>query len=86
MHPSRTESSSGQLTLEVGRWSASVWSIAATVVAVLLIVLLAKSTLTNNARADDWQQRAEEEQRAPHLVGHEPARTEAHRVQIRACR
>jgi hypothetical protein len=58
MHPSRSEPTSGQLTLEIGRWSASLWSIAATAVSVVLILMLAKSTLSNNARADDWQQRA----------------------------
>lgn len=47
-----------QLTLEVGRWSASVMSIAVTVVFVLVVGMLAKSTWTNNSRADDWRARA----------------------------
>ncbi len=49
---------SEQLTLEVGRWSASVLSIAATIVFVLVVGMLAKSTWANNARAEDWRQRA----------------------------
>ena len=47
-----------QLTLEVGRWSASVMSIAVTVVFVLVVGMLAKSNWTNNGRADDWRRRA----------------------------
>ena len=47
-----------QLTLEVGRWSASVMSIAVTVVFVLVVGMLAKSTWTNNGRAEDWRARA----------------------------
>ena len=47
-----------QLTLEVGRWSASVMSIAVTVVVVLVVGMLAKSTWTNNGRAEDWRHRA----------------------------
>ena len=47
-----------QLTLEVGRWSASVMSIAVTVVFVLVVGMLAKSTWTNNGRAEDWRRRA----------------------------
>ncbi len=47
-----------QLTLEVGRWSASVMSIAVTVVVVLVVGMLAKSTWANNGRAEDWRHRA----------------------------
>lgn len=47
-----------QLTLEVGRYSASVMSIAVTVVFVLVVGMLAKSNWTNNGRAEDWRRRA----------------------------
>ena len=47
-----------QLTLEVGRWSASVMSIAVTVVFVLVVGMLAKSNWSNNGRAEDWRARA----------------------------
>ena len=47
-----------QLTLEVGRWSASVMSIAVTVVFVLVVGMLAKSNWANNGRAEDWRARA----------------------------
>jgi hypothetical protein len=57
MHSSEVERP-GRLTLEVGRWSASVMSIAATIVFVLVVGMLAKSTWTNNDRAEDWRRRA----------------------------
>jgi chromosome segregation ATPase len=55
---SQVEPRPEQLTLEVGRWSASVMSIAVTVVFVLVVGMLAKSTWTNNGRAEDWRARA----------------------------
>ena len=47
-----------QLTIEVGRWSASVTSIAVTVVFVLVVGMLANSVRANHARAEDWRHRA----------------------------
>ena len=47
-----------QLTLEVGRYSASVMSIAVGVVFFLVVVMLLNSVRTNNARAEDWRRRA----------------------------
>jgi hypothetical protein len=47
-----------QLTLEVGRYSASVISIAVGVVFAIVVVLFFNSARTNNARAEDWRQRA----------------------------
>jgi hypothetical protein len=47
-----------QLTLEVGRYSASVTSIAVTIVFVLVVGMLANSVRKNNDRADDWRRRA----------------------------
>jgi hypothetical protein len=47
-----------QLTLEVGRWSASVTSIAVTIVFVLVVGMLFNSVRKNHDRAEDWRQRA----------------------------
>ena len=47
-----------QLTLEVGRFSASVTSIAVGVVFFLVVVMLANSVRTNNSRAEHWRRRA----------------------------
>lgn len=47
-----------QLTLEVGRYSASVTSIAVTLVFVLVVGMLANSVRKNNDRAEDWRRRA----------------------------
>ena len=47
-----------QLTLEVGRFSASVTSIVVTVVFVLVFGMLANSVRKNNDRAEDWRRRA----------------------------
>ena len=47
-----------QLTLEVGRFSASVMTIAVTIVFVLVVGMLANSVRKNNDRADDWRRRA----------------------------
>ena len=47
-----------QLTLEVGGYSASVISIAVTVVFVLVVGMLLNSARTNNSRAEDWRRRA----------------------------
>jgi hypothetical protein len=47
-----------QLTLEVGRWSASVTSIAVAVVFVLVVGMLANSVRKNHDRAEDWRRRA----------------------------
>ena len=47
-----------QLTLEVGRYSASVMSIAVGVVFFLVVVMLFNSNRTNNNRAEDWRRRA----------------------------
>ncbi len=47
-----------QLTLEVGRYSASVTSIVVTLVFVLVVGMLANSVRKNNDRADDWRRRA----------------------------
>ena len=47
-----------QLTLEVGRFSASVTSIAVGIVFVLVVGMLANSVRKNNDRADDWRRRA----------------------------
>lgn len=47
-----------QLTLEVGRFSASVTSIAVGVVFVLVVGMLANSVRKNNDRAEDWRRRA----------------------------
>jgi chromosome segregation ATPase len=47
-----------QLTIEVGRWSASLTTILVTVVFVLVVGMLANSVRKNNDRADDWQRRA----------------------------
>ena len=55
---SQVEQRPEQLTLEVGRWSASVMSIAVTVVFVLVVGMLAKSNWANNGRAEDWRARA----------------------------
>ena len=47
-----------QLTLEVGRWSVSVTTLAVTIVFVLVVGMLANSVRTNNGRAEDWRRRA----------------------------
>jgi chromosome segregation ATPase len=47
-----------QLTLEVGRYSASVTSIVVTLVFVLVVGMLANSVRKNNDRAEDWRRRA----------------------------
>src|SRR6476469_3308386 len=47
-----------QLTLEVGRWSVSVTTLAVTVVFVLVVGMLFNSVRTNNGRAEDWRRRA----------------------------
>jgi hypothetical protein len=47
-----------QLTLEVGGYSASVISIAVTLVFVLVVGMLLNSVRTNNSRAEDWRRRA----------------------------
>jgi hypothetical protein len=47
-----------QLTLEVGRYSASVTSIVVTLVFVLVVGMLANSVRKNNGRAEDWRRRA----------------------------
>jgi hypothetical protein len=47
-----------QLTLEVGRFSASVTSIVVTLVFVLVVGMLANSVRKNNDRAEDWRRRA----------------------------
>ena len=47
-----------QLTLEVGGYSASVMSIAVTLVFVLVVGMLLNSARTNNSRAEDWRRRA----------------------------
>lgn len=47
-----------QLTVEVGRWSASVTSIVVTLVFVLVVGMLANSVRANNGRAEDWRRRA----------------------------
>src|SRR5919204_6260199 len=47
-----------QLTIEVGRWSASITTIAVTIVFVLVVGMLANSIRRNNARAEDWHRRA----------------------------
>lgn len=47
-----------QLTLEVGRWSVSVTTLAVTVAFVLVVGMLANSVRTNNGRAEDWRRRA----------------------------
>jgi chromosome segregation ATPase len=47
-----------QLTLEVGRWSVSVTTVAVTIVFVLVVGMLANSVRKNNSRAEDWHRRA----------------------------
>ena len=47
-----------QLTLEVGGYSASVMSIAVTLVFVLVVGMLLNNARTNNDRAEDWRRRA----------------------------
>src|SRR6185436_12427162 len=47
-----------QLMLEVGGYSASVISIAVTLVFVLVVGMLLNSVRTNNSRAEDWRRRA----------------------------
>lgn len=47
-----------QLTLEVGRWSVSVTTLAVTIVFVLVVGMLANSVRANNGRAEDWRRRA----------------------------
>jgi chromosome segregation ATPase len=47
-----------QLTLEVAGYSASVISIAVTLVFVLVVGMLLNSNRTNNGRAEDWRRRA----------------------------
>ena len=47
-----------QLTLEVGRFSASVTSIVVGIVFVLVVGMLANSVRKNNDRADDWRRRS----------------------------
>jgi hypothetical protein len=47
-----------QLTIEVGRWSASLTTIAVTLVFVLVVGMLANSVRKNNGRAEDWHRRA----------------------------
>jgi chromosome segregation ATPase len=47
-----------QLTIEVGRWSASLTTIAVTIVFVLVVGMLANSVRKNNGRAEDWHRRA----------------------------
>lgn len=47
-----------QLTLEVGRFSASVTSIVVGLVFVLVVGMLANSVRKNNDRAEDWRRRA----------------------------
>ena len=47
-----------QLTLEIGRWSVSVTTLAATVVFVLVVGMLLNSNRQNNNRAEDWRHRA----------------------------
>jgi chromosome segregation ATPase len=47
-----------QLTLEVGRWSVSVMTIAVTVVFVIVVGMFANSARKNNDRAEDWRRRA----------------------------
>ena len=57
MQSSRVERQE-QLTLEVGHFSASVTSIAVTLVFVLVVGMLANSVRKNNDRAEDWRRRA----------------------------
>lgn len=57
MHSSRAERPE-QLTIEVGRWSASLTTILVTIVFALVVGMLANSVRKNNDRADDWQRRA----------------------------
>jgi hypothetical protein len=47
-----------QLTLEVGGYSASVMSIAVTLVFVLVVGMLLNNARTNSSRAEDWRRRA----------------------------
>lgn len=47
-----------QLTIEVGRWSASLTTILVTIVFVLVVGMLANSVRKNNGRAEDWHERA----------------------------
>jgi hypothetical protein len=47
-----------QLTLEIGRWSVSVTTLAVTVVFVLVVGMLLNSNRQNNSRAEDWRHRA----------------------------
>jgi len=47
-----------QLTIEVGRWSASLTTIVVTIVFVLVVGMLANSVRKNNSRAEDWHRRA----------------------------
>lgn len=57
MQPTRVERP-GQLTLEVGRWSVSVTTLAVIVVFVLVVGMLLNSNRQNNNRAEDWRRRA----------------------------
>ena len=47
-----------QLTLEIGRWSVSVTTLAVTVVFVLVVGMLLNSNRHNNNRAEGWRHRA----------------------------
>jgi hypothetical protein len=47
-----------QLTLEVGRWSVSVTTLAVTIVFVLVVGMLLNSNRHNNNRAGEWRHRA----------------------------
>jgi hypothetical protein len=47
-----------QLTLEVGRWSVSVTTLAVTVVFALVVGMLFNSNRQNNSRANGWRHRA----------------------------
>ena len=47
-----------QLTLEVGRWSVGVTTLAVTVVFVLVVGMLLNSNRHNNSRAGEWRHRA----------------------------
>ena len=47
-----------QLTLEVGRWSVSVTTLAVTIVFVLVVGMLLNSNRHNNSRAGEWRHRA----------------------------
>ena len=47
-----------QLTLEVGRWSVSVTTLAVTIVFVLVVAMLLNGNRHNNSRAGEWRHRA----------------------------